>query len=259
MYLRINFRQGMAGLSSRRTPDGHQRRSATPGNRLLAAFLLVLLIATALPQPAVADCEMAWDAMGLRYRDVEGQWRYFTPGLASGVVVSGTDGKKEWTFNASLLDQQMVDRIVGAESDCRHVLGVLYAQRAGLMYRDSERRPLPGLRIPLVAFSPGKFSTGQKRTWMCTTDSTHFIEGKPPTVVTAANRALPLIGASDDDVAGLDGLAAELIREVRDSGVTQVRTGKCEISDGEVEVTLAVKGDRQKRRQLTITWPAASH
>lgn len=260
MNPRETLRTANAGPDQLQIPEGRQEQSARFTNCSFTVYLLVAILVTVFSQPAVADCEMAWDAMGLRFRSADGNWRYFTPGVRpSPVVATGSDGKKEWTFHVTVLDQETVDKVVGTESDCRYMIGILYARQAGLMYRDSELKPLPGVRVPLVGFSPSKFSTGQKQTWMCTTHSTHFIEGKPPMVVDAGSKALPILGMSEDDLATLEGLAGEIVREVRVSGATAIGRGGCEVEDGDVRVTLQVKGDRQKRREIVVTWPATAH
>lgn len=215
-----------------------------------------VLVGASLAGALAAQCDFAEDAMGFRYTDTDGNWRYFTAGDAgvqSRVVVTGWDGRRNWYYWANVYTAARRDALLGEGSPCGPILSAFLGPSTGWAVVGADGRPLADQRIPLAAADPGPLGAffvpvGH----LCTTEGTDVVDGDHPVLVRDDGIALPLLGLTAEDQASLTGFGVKVASELATLGATEVKRSECSFVDGRLQLSLRIKDRDGKKQDLVI-------
>jgi hypothetical protein len=213
-------------------------------------------VGASLAAALTAQCDFAEDAMGFRYTDADGNWRYFTAGDArveARVVVTGWDGTRNWTYWANTYTEARRDEMLGEGSPCGPILSAFLGPSTGWAVVGADGRPLPGQKIPLAAANPGPYGAFfTPVAHLCTGEGTDVADGDRPVLVRDDGVALPLLGLPAADQASLTGFGAKVAAELAEIGATEVKRGSCSFVDGRLQLELRVKNREGQKQDLVI-------
>jgi hypothetical protein len=220
------------------------------------AALAWALAGACMASTLAAQCDFAEDAMGFRYIGADTYWHYFTAGdvgVQSRVVVTGWDGQRNWSYWANVYTEARRDELLGEGSPCGPILSTLLAQSTGWAVVGADGRSLPDQRIPLAASDPGSFGAFfTPVAHLCAEEGTDIADGDRSVLVGDDGVALPLLGLSAEQQAGLTGFGAKVAAELAAMAATEVKHSTCSFVDGRLQLSLRIKDRDGKKQDVVI-------